>query len=917
MPSRRRSNRGHQLTKNPPPEPEPRRSVRATKGQHKLLDSLDQPIEAPKRRGGSKKNKKAAPEPEEPEEEIIRCVCGATEQDEDSGEPWIACDQCGAWQHNICMGMSQYTEDLPKEYFCELCRPENHTELLAGVELGEKPWEARRRAYEEEKAEKKKKGPKKGKKRTSDLKEDASQKSKQSPPPPPPLPEPKKDAKATGVKRKNGDGAQEKETKKMRKINDTQSVPIPGYTPPGDIPAKISELPDARQGPAKALFKALVSSIGVAEKNGAVPSDGTPTADRAERFALQIERAVHDAHPTTSSYASQIRTLAFNLKSNPELTTRLLARTLTPPMLASMSTEELASKELQKETAEMLARAEKQAIKITEDVPRVRRTHKGDEMVGDDHFIASEDVPSAPVRRPSAPKQEPTDAPEFPPHGSHRSSASGLAVDSQQSPTRTDFDLSKVFSSVKSPTLPQGQPRASFAAAPANGPGVDPDVDRLLDDGSQSPPYSPKEENDPDVVWRGNIIMNTIAEVQVAAKHMGGANLSETIGLAWDKLLPQSLTVCGRIDEQQAIVYLCGLRYSLPTDVVVVNLEPTTPAARSGMLKLIDYFISKKRYGVVGDKGVANVRDTYLVPVPPGSGNHPEFMLNLLDNFIPETRTEPMMLCVIVYRNDPETIQRIHGTAESNQPLRTHQAAAQGPGPSQSPGTPTPTQVTFPPVDRLSMSAPAFSPTSPQGAFPQYPSPRMGAPVRQPQPPPGPAPQAGRQNVDEMQRQGEAIAREVLGHLITSPTVSFLLPQAHIMSRREWDVIKKIYERDPRTRDDLPYLSNILEKEGQQQQQQLQQQQLQQQQQQHASQSPPPHPQHQSHLQHQPQQTQQPQQQHQQHQQHQHHQHPVRTTPIPPPPIPPSATAGPPRQTPIPPPPIPPQATASSGPPQA
>lgn len=211
----RRSARGQQqLTKLRAPEPEPRRSVRATKGQHKALEQLDQPIEAPKRRGGNKKGKKAAPEPEEPEEEVIRCVCGATEQDEDSGEPWIACDQCGAWQHNICMGMSQYTEDLPKEYFCELCRPENHKELLSGVAKGEKPWETRRRLYEEEKAEKKKKGSKKGKKRTSDLREDAaSQKSKQSPPPPPVSSEPKKDVKGPGLKRKNGDAPQEKDAK--------------------------------------------------------------------------------------------------------------------------------------------------------------------------------------------------------------------------------------------------------------------------------------------------------------------------------------------------------------------------------------------------------------------------------------------------------------------------------------------------------------------------------------------------------------------------------------------------------------------------------------------------------------------------------------------------------------------------------
>ncbi|KAK3360809.1 temperature dependent protein affecting M2 dsRNA replication-domain-containing protein [Lasiosphaeria ovina] len=180
------------------------RSVRATKGQHKALEQLDQAVDTPKRRG--KKGKKAAPEPEEPEEEVIPCVCGATEQDEDSGEPWIACDQCGAWQHNICM---------------------------------ERPWEARRRAYEEEKTEKKKRGPKKGanKKRTSESKEEST-----------PAPQKLKENKSTaGQKRKTLHGSQDKEAKKMRKISETQALPVQSYTAPDDMPAKITELPEARE----------------------------------------------------------------------------------------------------------------------------------------------------------------------------------------------------------------------------------------------------------------------------------------------------------------------------------------------------------------------------------------------------------------------------------------------------------------------------------------------------------------------------------------------------------------------------------------------------------------------------------------------------------------------------------------------
>lgn len=195
--------------------------MRATKGQHtKPFDQLDQPADAPKRRQG-KRGKKATPsadeKQDETEDEIIRCVCGATEQDEDSGEPWIACDTCGAWQHNVCVGMSVFTEDVPNNYYCEQCEPTMHKELLEGMEKGEKPWEPRRAAYEAEaEADKKKKRGRRGArgKRMSD------QKDKEATPPvkgkTPPASEQKKEkkepAKQTG-KRKNREESHETESK--------------------------------------------------------------------------------------------------------------------------------------------------------------------------------------------------------------------------------------------------------------------------------------------------------------------------------------------------------------------------------------------------------------------------------------------------------------------------------------------------------------------------------------------------------------------------------------------------------------------------------------------------------------------------------------------------------------------------------
>ncbi|RPB16870.1 hypothetical protein P167DRAFT_472942, partial [Morchella conica CCBAS932] len=57
-------------------------------------------------------------------DDIIRCVCGAKEEDEDDSRMMIQCEGCEAWQHTQCMGIPK--KKIPKQYFCEVCRPENH-----------------------------------------------------------------------------------------------------------------------------------------------------------------------------------------------------------------------------------------------------------------------------------------------------------------------------------------------------------------------------------------------------------------------------------------------------------------------------------------------------------------------------------------------------------------------------------------------------------------------------------------------------------------------------------------------------------------------------------------------------------------------------------------------------------------------
>ncbi|KUI73554.1 Transcription factor bye1 [Cytospora mali] len=869
-------------------EPEPRRSVRSTKGQHKALEALDQPIE-PKRRGSKKSNKKLA-EPEPEEEEFIRCVCGATSQEgyaED--EPWIGCENCGAWQHNVCVGMSIFGEDLEDvTYYCEQCKPEDHKKLVAEIERGEKPWVERRRKYEEDKAEedekKKKKGFKRGKKRLSEIPQDeprSSQKSAKSSASP--APEKKiGGAKNLASKRKDRHDSADtttREPSKLRKVSDSEAVPVPAdYEPPSDLPISIPELPSGRQGSAKLLQKALAHVINAYEKEGGYnPADGTSNESRAERLALAIERAVHDTHPNVQEYAKQCRTLGANLKTNSELIVRLLDHTLTPPMLAVMTSDDLASEKQQQETAAARERSMRQSIISTEDGqngPRYRRTHKGDELIDGDNVAAPNEASSFPQRQLSrdVPTQPPKAggparvASQGPASHSRKPSGEPMRIDTQQSPT-TDFDINKVFSSVKSPTTSQRRRPSAPAPPPSQGPGVDPEVDRLLeDDGDDSPPYSPTEETDPDVVWRGNITMTSIADCHATAKHIGGANLAKTLGISWETLVPRQLTISGRLAVSTANEYLCGMRWSPMVDIVVASLMPASENGKADFDRIFNYFMSKEKYAVVGDKGLGNVKDTYLIPVAAGTGNHPEFLLNLEDNSLPQTRTENMLLLVIVYRNDNATMNRIHGNDWNSRLVSppTHNSA-----------TPTPVPATF--AQRsTSISAPTFSPTTPHlgsGGFPtpqpdpnaqgqpgpyaqhhpqQHPN-QAGAVPMMPQPQHAP----GRQlSQHELQQQGEARAREILGPYYNSPTAAFLMPQAAAMQPNEWHIVRGIFDREPLARENLQVLSELIAKAGQAKQAQAQQ-------------SPP--------------------------QQHQHQQHP------PPPPANHSAPVGPPSASPKPP----------------
>jgi len=603
---------------------------------------------------------------------------------------------------------------------------------------------------------------------------------------------------------------------------------------------------DARRNSANALVKFFVEQTEQAQKQGSYkPATGQTSESVGLRLALEVEHAIFMNHPSptaepSAAYRIQLRSILFNVKKNPALLDRLLKESLSPHELSLMSSDDMASKELQEKTAEMKKEAEKQHMLVQDDVPRIRRTHKGEEFVDDGSHNAggTESIFStAPARRRESAIEEevpssaspaamspasPNDV-ELPDDIGNRGAAGSpttgkpLTVDTKAPPrpapgvdrkSSSAFNIQDVWSSVQSPdTDKQRQSRqppirqgSGVAHGQIQGAGVeaDADIDQLLkDEDNESEPYSPTDyKPDPEFVWRGKMVMSNVADFAGRAKHVGGANLSSTI--PWSQLMPNILFIEGRIDIDRASEYLCGLRWSHTTDVSVVAVTPADePTASSEFEKLFNYFAERKRYGVIGKIPLTAVKDCYVVPLENGMANKPEFIELLEHCTIEEPRPERILLLTFVIKANTTpsaqaTPRHLDNTAVAGSPVAPG-GAVQTPVPMGQPGS-------------------HISPIPGFGGTPQLPS--YGSPA-QAYAPPQPAQAPHQQHYNPL-HTGLSAAAQVLGPLANAPVVSQLLAQVPDVPAQQWSVLKDIMEQVPATQTDFQMMMQILEARHQQ-----------------------------------------------------------------------------------------------------
>ncbi|KAL8833116.1 MAG: hypothetical protein Q9170_004498 [Blastenia crenularia] len=617
----------------------------------------------------------------------------------------------------------------------------------------------------------------------------------------------------------------------------------------------ISELHnDARKKVAGALVKLFVEQTKQAQKDGAF---SLPPNQSVEAFGNQLGLAAEyaiflnfwgpSAEPS-SHYPEKFRTINYNVKQNSALRNRLLTGDLSPNDFSKMSSHDMASKELQEKTAEMKRASDQQAILVEQQGPRIRRTHKGEEFVEgleSQGPMAPDSVLSAPVRRPrpdlesEKPRQaSPEAATPRSPQAIEPSDDIGDAVVSPKAtqplsvdtkvPARpgvvanerkssSNFNIQDVWSSVTGPDTDTPKPRPNFQQAEpedalpqqqAPGGSGDADIDRLLKDEDQEEeePYSPTEyPADPDApVWRGKLTMQGVAEFNGIAKHVAGANLSALI--PWAQLMPEIMSIEGRIDIDRASEYLCGLRWSQTTDVSVVAVRPSEEeGSKAAFDKLFQYFVDRKRYGVVGKNAVKEVKDTYLVPLEAGATKNADFVELLERCTIQAPVPERMLLITFVIRahNSPagqENTPRQLGTAAIASPVNAA-TSYQAPTPF-----PPPTSVGMQPGYHGSPTSAAQyhgSPPQSQGGFqgtPSQPQHPYGMPPQQQQP--YLAPYAG--------PVGMEAAKQALGDMVHVPTVGALLNEAPRAGVVEFQIVRELFEQVPATKNDFEMLRGML-----------------------------------------------------------------------------------------------------------
>ncbi|KAG5519310.1 hypothetical protein PMAC_001935 [Pneumocystis sp. 'macacae'] len=690
-------------------------------------------------------------EREIPMNERVRCGCG-----KDDGGVMVQCEKCTTWQHILCMGFKN-EENLPETYFCDSCHPELYPgfqKAQRGKNVGKKTKNRvqdkkehnlaktvknkNTEAIEEFLSEEESKNSTEDilEKRGTDLIiENENEDIKQKTPSPTSTSDSDynfqedQDIPPAKISRVSFEQSYIKAlqnrkfpltSKHLKKADISLTKQTMTQVPIEHPVEKLEELKDAtRKHVAQSFSTIFISAIANLLGEGSLILDHDETPEKAgERLALTIEYSMFKnfsieekgKYILTPKYKERFRTLHFNLKDdkNPQLRARVVSGEIIPQELVHMTSEEMANSEIQLLAESVRAQSTKNSVLKQTEAPRIRRTHKGEEIIGDQEIsglpIQQKIETSIPFSLKS--KTEPEKILKKSPVSSQKLSSihekttiipkineSDLDENISQNNKRNvkskqSFDIQNVWSNIKSQKGVSVSEKYPVHTQDSTGTNFDPDIDRMIDDDNNStntPPYSPSyntiETNIIHPIWSGKLFMASITEFNAIAIHVAGPSISPT--RSWNEILQDRIVVDGRISVDKSTEYLCQQKLSSTKQLIVISFKPQNKEMQHGFEKLYHYFYSRKRYGVLKPTTSA-VKDAYIIPLSQ-TDQLPEF-IQLMDNvYISEKkRTEKYILGVFVVNKLSNTVpptnktsytQCINEWKELNNAPIIHQAA--------------------------------------------------------------------------------------------------------------------------------------------------------------------------------------------------------------------------------------------------
>ncbi|KAI8366278.1 transcription factor S-II, central domain-containing protein [Choanephora cucurbitarum] len=340
-------------------------------------------------------------------------------------------------------------------------------------------------------------------------------------------------------------------------------------------------------------------------------------------------------------YKSKFRSLLHNLKdkANKVFQLRVITGDLEPSELVKMSSEDMANPELKSMSELLREKGLKNSVMKLENVPIIKKTHKGDIIMVPNEPNEERSMYSEQVQR----ELDKIDTKSQSPVTEERKVINSFSPTASTNNGKMD-PLDDILARIGIPNNEETNgKRSSIASAEttdqeAKKRKIALDVEQLLGEEEDTPfevdevdinelAEQDEDEQEEDskteamevdgqhgelpTIWNGRVNMPQVAEFEASARQIGGRQLADE---EWSEVLSPTMWIEGRIPTDRVTNYITQTQYSTSREIILIEIQAQGADTNQQSQTLLQYLDSRQRYAVVGHNKT-KIKDFYLIPL--------------------------------------------------------------------------------------------------------------------------------------------------------------------------------------------------------------------------------------------------------------------------------------------------------------